>query len=68
LSDDDTALIASMLYAKLGQRDPGERFCAHRRAVPVALVLTGEVVAALCSDCDQQLPAWYARNPQVALP
>jgi hypothetical protein len=57
LSDDDTALIARLLYAKLGQRDPGEKWCAHLRTVPVTLTLTGELVAELCLDCDQQLPA-----------
>lgn len=30
--------------------------CAHRNAVDVDLVLTGEVVARLCRDCDAQLP------------
>ncbi len=31
--------------------------CSHPNAVPVALVLTDEVVARLCPDCDEQLPA-----------
>jgi hypothetical protein len=30
--------------------------CAHPRAVPVTLT-DGEVVAALCPDCDERLPA-----------
>jgi hypothetical protein len=33
--------------------------CAHPNAVAVALVLTGEVVAHLCPDCDEQLPAGF---------
>jgi hypothetical protein len=32
--------------------------CSHPNAVPVEL-LTGEVVAALCPDCDEQLPAGF---------
>ena len=35
--------------------------CTHLNAVPVELILTGEVVAALCPDCDEQLPASLAR-------
>lgn len=31
--------------------------CAHRRTAPVALLVTGEVVAALCEDCLERLPA-----------
>lgn len=33
--------------------------CNHPDAVPVELLLTGEVVAWLCPDCDRQLPAGW---------
>lgn len=36
--------------------------CCHANAVPVEDLL-GEVVAALCPDCDQQLPASSAPEP-----
>jgi hypothetical protein len=31
--------------------------CAHSNAVPVESVVTGELLARLCPDCDEQLPA-----------
>jgi CelD/BcsL family acetyltransferase involved in cellulose biosynthesis len=31
--------------------------CPHTDAVPVTLATTGETVAALCPECDRQLPA-----------
>jgi hypothetical protein len=31
--------------------------CQHSNAVPVESVVTGEVLARLCPDCDQQLSA-----------
>ncbi|NRQ36001.1 hypothetical protein HII36_29830 [Nonomuraea sp. NN258] len=31
--------------------------CAHPRPVPVESVVTGELLARLCPDCDEQLPA-----------
>jgi len=34
--------------------------CSHPRPIPVELRLTGEIVAALCPDCDRQLPAHWA--------
>ena len=46
-------LYRRTLAAVNGQPDR----CSHSNAVPVALVLTGEVVARLCPDCDEQLPA-----------
>jgi peptidoglycan hydrolase-like protein with peptidoglycan-binding domain len=36
---------------------------AHGSAVPVETV-DGELVAALCPDCDQQLPAAWAAAPK----
>lgn len=33
--------------------------CAHARAVPVTSAVTGEMLAALCPDCDVQLPAEF---------
>ena len=33
------------------------RTCLHGRPVPVESVVTGEVVARLCPDCDAQLDA-----------
>lgn len=32
-------------------------YCAHPDAVPIESVITGETVAALCPDCDADLPA-----------
>ncbi|MGP4092973.1 hypothetical protein [Nonomuraea sp. KM90] len=37
--------------------------CAHAEAVPVESVVTGEVLAALCPDCDAQLPAEFLACP-----
>lgn len=37
--------------------------CAHRRAVPVESTVTGETVAALCPDCDVQLPPGFLGCP-----
>lgn len=34
--------------------------CAHPGAVPVELLLTGEIVAWLCPGCDQSLPSEWA--------
>lgn len=34
--------------------------CPHREPVPVESIVTGEVVAALCVECDAQLPAKWA--------
>lgn len=34
--------------------------CPHREPVPVESIVTGEVVAALCVECDAQLPARWA--------
>jgi hypothetical protein len=34
--------------------------CAHLHAVPVELLLTGELVAWLCPGCGRQLPAGWA--------
>lgn len=34
--------------------------CAHRAAVPVDLLLTGERVAWLCPECNVQLPAGWS--------
>ncbi|MEV0619577.1 hypothetical protein AB0I81_40105 [Nonomuraea sp. NPDC050404] len=31
--------------------------CSHPRPVPVESVVTGELLARLCPDCDEQLPA-----------
>jgi hypothetical protein len=33
--------------------------CDHTQAVPVESVVTGEILAALCPGCDQQLPAAF---------
>lgn len=46
-------MLGAMHSAGLIQTPP--RSCSHPDAVPVALVLTGEVVAHLCPDCDEQL-------------
>jgi len=40
--------------------------CSHPRPVPVELRLTGEIVAALCPDCDRQLPASWGLAPREA--
>ncbi|MGR6922597.1 hypothetical protein ACU635_50800 [[Actinomadura] parvosata] len=37
--------------------------CSHAGAVPVESVVTGEVLAALCPDCDVQLPAEFLGCP-----
>lgn len=61
--------LAAMIGA---MQDAGliEAVCSHPNAIPVALVLTGEVVAALCPDCDEQLPAevWQHRRALLAPP
>ncbi|MCZ0207921.1 hypothetical protein OZK63_21140 [Streptomyces sp. UMAF16] len=36
--------------------EPAPRECAHERTVPVNAQPTGELVALLCTDCDEQLP------------
>lgn len=35
-------------------------YCDHPEAVPVELLVTGDLVAWLCPDCDVQLPAEWA--------
>jgi hypothetical protein len=36
--------------------------CAHPAPVPVRLLVTGELMAWLCPDCDTRLPAeWMTR-------
>lgn len=37
--------------------------CSHARAVPVDSAVTGELLAALCPDCDEQLPADFLGCP-----
>ncbi|MEV0993435.1 hypothetical protein [Nonomuraea sp. NPDC050202] len=37
--------------------------CDHAQAVPVESVVTGEILAALCPGCDQQLPAEFLGCP-----
>ena len=49
----DLELGFARLHAMLGS-------CAHAGAVPVDLLLTGEIVAWLCPDCGRQLPAGWA--------
>ena len=39
--------------------------CAHRDAVPVDLLLTGERVAWWCEACETQLEAGFAPEPTV---
>ena len=52
-------LAAARLQAAFGP-------CAHPGAVPVDLLLTGEVVAWLCPDCGQRLPAGWAEVSEEA--
>lgn len=53
--------------------------CYHRQHEPVELILTGEVVARICTDCLIRLPAdfngetlavhvWGQREPIAVLP
>lgn len=37
--------------------------CDHANAVPVESAVTRETLAALCPDCDQQLPAEFLGCP-----
>lgn len=37
--------------------------CNHLTPVAVENTITGEVVAWLCTDCDQQLPAHWRTTP-----
>lgn len=37
--------------------------CPHADAVPVESTVTGQVLAALCPDCDTQLPAEFLTCP-----
>lgn len=39
--------------------------CAHPDAVPVELLLTGEVVAWLCPCCGRQLPAGWGTVAEI---
>lgn len=48
--DVNMALAAARLKAALGP-------CAHPNAVPVELLLGGEIIAWLCPSCDAQLSA-----------
>jgi hypothetical protein len=53
------AMANARLQAALGP-------CAHPNAVPVEALVTGERVAALCPDCDTQLPAeWEPVKPSI---
>lgn len=53
----------------LTAEEAGERIlavlgpCSHPNRIAVDLALTGETVAALCPDCDRQLPASWAPTP-----
>ena len=37
--------------------------CMHLEVIPVEGIVTGEIVATLCADCDEQLPEWYGQIP-----
>jgi hypothetical protein len=52
---DSSALFRYAFHALYGPR------CPHYNAVPVESVVTGELLARLCPDCDQQLYADYMR-------
>lgn len=39
--------------------------CAHAGAVPVESIVTGEVLAALCPDCGEQLSAEFLTCPHA---
>ena len=44
----------------VARRAPATRTtCTHAGAVPVTSTVTGEILAALCPACDQQLPAEF---------
>jgi hypothetical protein len=51
---------SSALYAYTFRTLSGPH-CPHANAVPVESVVTGELLARLCPDCDQQLSAGYDR-------
>lgn len=40
-----------------GIPEPSPPSCWHRNVVPVESVVTADVLARLCLDCDAQLPA-----------
>lgn len=52
-------------FERAARSDLYDGVCRHTRAVPVESVVTGELLARLCPDCDEQLPAdglaWRSR-------
>lgn len=53
---DAEALGRHFAFEYAARSDMYDGGCRHVRAVPVESVVTGELLAALCPDCDEQLP------------
>jgi hypothetical protein len=71
LAADLTALETTMNAVMANKRDagPADDSCPHDNATSVESVVTGELLAVLCPDCDKQLPAewWHHRNAVAGL-
>ncbi|MGC5009761.1 hypothetical protein ACLQ2R_03245 [Streptosporangium sp. DT93] len=51
------AVFSFMLAARLDAPASSSWRCSHVHAVPVRSVVDDELLARLCPDCDEQLPA-----------